>query len=277
MLTKDPSVFRNSQQPKELVNMARVYAASEDPQDHSLLLAQLNSTDFLARLNSEDDYLRLPPRALNVARVVKTLMDQPHPVAHDTLVGLTAASNFQSFVRLVELNIQALAVDRPARAQTLAYWNTHSTPESSNIDLVIEAAFENQSPPALQFVGNKINDPAQDDDRKLTWLRDQLLRRRNDLNVLRFSEAMLVSGGLSRQWHDPLLEALFDYNEHWYLACACPQPPNRLAAGPEAKQAMGRIGDHALQRMQIFIPGLTAKIRAAMELIGHDSDQNAQS
>ncbi len=271
---KDPTVFQRSRVPRELVDMARIYAVSKEPADQAVVLQQLNSKDFLERLNTPQQYLALQPRALDAARVVKTLMDQAHPPAVSTLVSLTQATVFQSNPSLVELNILALSVDRPARPQTIAYWDRHSHPLSSNVDLVVQAIFANRSEPALRLFERKMNDPAQDDLRKLTWLRDPLLLQRNDAQVLRFCGTAIVQKTLLPKWHNPLLEALFDYNEGWYLSCKFPRPPNRMLATPEAKEIMGRLGEYALTRMQILIPGLAAKIRLVLKEIGYKWDEN---
>ena len=274
---KDPSVFQRSRVPRELVDMARIYAVSQDPADQALVLQQLSSKDFLQRLNTPHQYLALQPRALDVAGVVRTLMDQGHAPAVNTLVSLTQAAAFQSYAPLVELNITALAADRPARPQTIAYWDRQSHPASSNIDLVMDAIFTNRSEPALRLFERKMNDPTQDDMRKTTWLRDPLLRRRNDPQVLRFCGEAIVKKTLSAKWHNPLLEVLYDYNEAWYLGCKFPRPPNRLLAAPEAKQILGRLGAHALTRMQLLIPGLTAKIKLVLKEIGYQWDENRPS
>jgi hypothetical protein len=274
MLTKDPTVFQRSKNPRELVDMARIYAASEDPADQAVVLQQLNSRDFLMRLNTETEYIALQPRALDVARIIKTLMDQAHPPAINTLINLTNAGMFQSFYPLVVLNILALAADRPASPHTIAYWDLHSQPASCAIEHVVKAIFANRSEPALRLFERKMNDPAHEDMRKSSWLRGHLLPWRNDPQVLQFSESMLAKNTLRANWHSPLLEALFDYNEGWYISESFPRPPNRLTAGPQAKELVGRIGKFALTQMQVLIPGLTAKIKFAMKEIGYDWDNH---
>ena len=272
-MNKDPNVLAQSLNPRELVDMARVYALSEDVPDQQLLLQHLGSPSFLGRLNTEQEYLSLPPKGLNVARVMKTLMTQTHPAAADTLVALTRMQSFQQVPSLVELNILGLAIDRPASPGTIAYWDFHSSPESSNIDIVMEAIFANRSEPALRLFESKMNDEDNDGMRKMTWLRDQFLRQRNDVTVLRFSERMLKENTLNESWHNQLLEVLFDYNEKWYMSCAFPRPPERMAASDEAKEVMVRLGEFGLRQMQIAIPGLTARIKGTMKILGNEIEE----
>jgi hypothetical protein len=254
--------------------MARIYAASEDPADQAVVLQLLNAHDYLLRLNSEAEYMALQPRALDVARVIKTLMDRAHQPAINTLLNLTTAGMFQSFYPLVVLNILALPADRPASPRTLAYWDLHSQPSSSAIEHVLQTIFANRSEPALRLFERKMNDPAHDDMRKSSWLRWHLLLQRNDPQVLQFSESMLANRTLSTNWHSPLLEALFDYSEAWYVSENFPRPPDRLTAAPQARELMGRIGRFALTQMQVLIPGLAGKIKSVMKEIGYDWDSH---
>jgi hypothetical protein len=272
VVTKDANVLRTATDPRTLVDTARLYAVSEAQQDQDFLLQALSSPNFLGRLNTDREYLARPPQALNAARIVKTLMEQRHEGAIRTLIALTRAPAFQAIPSLVELNIVGLAGDRPASQQTVAYWHLHSTPESSNVDIVVDTLFRNRSLPALALFLDKMNDEAHDPLRKDTWLKDPLLRRRNDAQVLLFCERILKERRLSSAWHNQLVEALFDYDERWYKACAFPRPPPRLQASREARNAMIRIGEYALFDMDLAIPGLAGRIRAELAIIGHDAD-----
>lgn len=274
MADKDATVFQRSQNPRELVATARLFAASPDPADQAVVLQQLNSPAFLTRVSTEQDYMMRPPHGLDVARVVKTLMQQEHPAARATLVNLTQAEAFQAYEPLVELNIRALAVDRPASERTIAYWDAHSQPQSTSVDTVVEAIFVNRSEPALALFERKLNDAEQDAQRQQYWLRSGLLTARNDATVLAACERMLLQQTLQPRWHSALLEALFDYDEGWYMACKFPRPPARALATPEARDVLGRIGEHALTRMQLYIPGLRTTIKAVMLEIGREWDDD---
>lgn len=274
MLKKDPTVFQNSKDRRELVTMAKLYAQSPDAADQAVLYAQLDSSAFLDKLNTPEQYVMLEPRSLDVAGVVRTLMDQDHPAARHTIVKLIDSRTFQARYPLVELNIRALAADRPAGPKTIAYWDRQSQYESSNIDIVMDAIFENGSEPALQLFERKMNDTKHDPNRQRSWLQDPLLRHRNDLPVLEFCEHMLVDQTLSPRWHSQLLEALFDYSEKWYMGCSFPRPPERPLATNEAKQAMGRIGERAIYDMPVYIPGLREKIKIELKKINYDWERD---
>jgi len=270
MIEKDPNVLQASRDRKELVSMGCVYAASRDPQDHALLQKHLGSRDFLGRLNTEEEYLRFPARGLDVARIAKTLMDQGTPEARGTLAGLTEAEPWQTVDPLVELLIRALAADLPASPRTVAFWDKHSQPDSVYVHIVIEVLFINRSEPALRLFEQKMNDPGHEDDCKEIWLRYDMLRKRNDPQVLQCCERMTIEGTVDEGWRQNVLEALFDYRESWYLCCRMPRAPLRVLAPSASKESLGRIGKHALTQMTLVIPGLREKIKLAMKEVGYD-------
>lgn len=274
MIQKDPTVLQTSRKPRELVDMACVYAVSASPEDHAVLQRHLGSTDFLNRLNTDDEYLRFPARNLDVARIIKTLMNREGPEARRTLVSLTDSAPWQTKDPLIELLIRALAADRPASPKTVAFWDRYSRPDSVYVHIVVEVLFINRSTAALDLFERILNDPDHEDESKETWLRYDLLRKRNDPSVLECCERMIVQGTLDEGWRQYVLEALFDFRESWYLSCRVPNPPLRVLASDESKTILARIGEQALRRMELVIPGLREKITLAMKEIGHDWEEN---
>ena len=57
------------------------------------------------------------------------------------------------------------------------------------------------------------------------------------------------------------------------MSCAFPRPPERMAASDEAKEVMVRIGEFGLRQMQIAIPGLTARIKGTMKILGNEIEE----
>jgi hypothetical protein len=273
MLQKSETVLQTSRKPRELRDMARVYAASPEPADQAVLFKYLDSKDFLNRLNTEAEYMRYPARNLDVASIIQTLMEHNSPAARGTLVNLTQSSGFLSYDPLIELLIRALAADIPASGRTVSYWDQHSQPDSVYEDLVVQVLFINRSDPALKLFERKMNDPRHADEHKEYWLRSVLLPKRNDELVLRAAERMIIGKTVLEAWHEGILEALFDFNESWYLSCRKPRPPLRILAPAESKEILGRIGKQALTKMELAIPGLELKIKMAMKEIGYDWEE----
>ena len=267
MILKKPEVLQTSHNPRELVKMACVYASSDKAADQALLLDYLGSEEFLNRLNTADEYLRYPARNLEVARIVKTLMKQDFLEAHATIKGLTRNHVWQQSDPLIELLIRALVVDMPSSPETIVFWDKHSMSDSVYIPTVIEVIFLNRSEPALKLFEQKLNDASHDDEYQEIWLRCDLLRQRNELTVLQCCERMVIKGTVDEGWHNNIVEALFDYNEAWYLSQEPPRPPLRVLASEASKEVLGRIGKHALTNMDISIPNLRNKIKLAMEEI----------
>ena len=270
MPVKNETVLQQSRNRKELRNMAKIYAASPEVPDQSVLYRYLDSREFLNRLNTEAEYMRFPARSLDAASIIQTLMEHNSPAARATLVNLTQSSGFQAYDPLVELLIRGLAADIPASPRTVGYWDQHSQPDSGYLHLVIQVLFINRSDPAMKLFEQKLNDPRQQDEAKEIWLRADLLPKRNHLSVLQACERMIIGPTVLEAWHEGILEGLFDYNESWYLSCRKPRPPLRVMAPAESKEVLGRIGKHALTKMELSIPGLEIKIKMAMREIGYD-------
>jgi hypothetical protein len=274
-LLKNETVLQQSRNRKDLRNMARVYAASPEPPDQLVLYKYLDSREFLNRLNTEAEYMRFPARSLDVASVIQTLMERNSPAARGTLVNLTQSTGFQSYDPLVELLIRALAADIPASARTVAYWDQHSQPDSGYAHLVVQVLFINRSEPALKLFETKMNDPRHTDESKEVWLRVNLLPKRNDVLVLQACERMIIGRTVIESWHEGILEVLFDFDQSWYLSCRKPRPPLRVLAPDDSKEVLGRIGKHALTKMELSIPGLELKIKMAMKEIGYDWEEES--
>jgi hypothetical protein len=277
-MTKDPAILRDSQNPRELTDTARLYAASPDPADQQLVALHLGSPAFLGKLDPPEAYQVFQPHQLRAAGIVKTLMDNDSPAGRQTLVSLTTSAGFLSYDSLAVLLIRALAVDRPASARTIAYWEKHLQPESPYATNVVDAIVENHSRPALDLFVRAMNNPAHEDGYKYVWLRDVLLRRRNEPEVLACCERMIINRTVDPGWHEPILEALFDYDPTWYLSCRKPRPPLRVLAPDESKGILGRLARHAMvdPRMEFASPELGLKIRLAMKEIGRSLDEEQE-
>lgn len=278
-MKKDPNVLRDSQNPRELVDTARLFAGSPDATDQQVIGTHLGSTAFLDKLDPPAAYQLFEPHQLRAAGLVRTLMDNPAPTARQTLLGLTTSQGFLSYDALVVLLIRALVVDRPASPRTIAYWQQHLGAEAVYATNVVDAIFENRSRPALDLFERAMKDPAHEDEYKYVWLRDMLLRRRNDTEVLACCERMVIGATVSAAWHEPILEAVFDYDPTWYRTCRKPRPPLRVLAPDPSKAALKRLARHALveKKMEFVNLELGPKIRLAMREIGRSIDDNQEA
>ncbi len=275
MPTKDPVILATSKDPRELTDTARLFAASADPADQSVLMQHLGDTDFLDKLDPPAAYQVYKPHQLRAAGIVKTLMDQTTPAPRQTLVGLTQSKGFQSYDLLIELLIRALAVDRPATPPTIAYWQKYLVAESVYADNVVRAIFLNRSKPALQLFERAMNDPQQDEEFKPVWLRDMMLQQRNDPEVLACCERMVIGKTVDPAWHEPIIEAVFDFSPSWYQTCRKPRPPLRILAPDPSKDILEKLGRHAVKDMKLTSPGLEVKVRLALKEIGRPiEDEN---
>ena len=272
-MKKDPDILRESDDPKELVDTARLFAASQEPADQKVVARHLGSAEFLDKLDPPEAYEVYQPHQLGAARVVKTLIDADAQPQRDTLVGLTASDAFNVRDPLVELLIRALAADKPASERTIAYWEKHASPKSVYADNVVWAIFLNQSRPAMDLFVRMMNGPDQSDEYKFDWLRDKRLRKRNDTPVLECCERMVLQNTLADDWHEPVIEAVFTWQPGWYGSCRKPNPPMRVMAPDASKAILERLGRYSVEQMEFIDPTLEPKVRMAMKEIGRELDE----
>ncbi len=268
-MPKDPLILKSSTDKKELVRTAAEFAASDQSADIHTLVTFLSSEEFLNRLDSADDYNQ-PPLRLRLAKVLRTLMDNPKPAAaHAGLVSLTTEAPFIALEPRQELLVRALVAVRPAPPKAVQYWDSHSHPDSTWRHVVMDVLCDNGSEPAVDLLEKKLVDPLMDPDEKIVWMRDPILRHRLDVPLLKVCRRMVIST-LEPRFKPVLVEALFDYRpDEWYVDCTNPSPPDPATASKEAKELLVEIGDHALDAYHKIAlePRTRAVIEAKLKLI----------
>jgi hypothetical protein len=243
-------------------------AASNSPPEHDQLYALLNSKAFLLSLEPEKAYQESVPRHLQVARVIKTLMDSPHAIARGTLARLVRAQDYLSYEQLSDLLIIAHVVVRPLPPSSVAFLDSRSTPDSAGLHLVMTTLAANESEPALLLFERKIADPSHEVETRAIWLRVEYLTRRNNVPILRSYKRMIVEGSVPAEMRLLALESLCSYDPQWYLACTKPEPPLRAFASDEAKGLLREILAHAKERMELSAELKLAVDRTSLEIGG---------
>jgi hypothetical protein len=251
---------------RELKNAALLLASSDSPADLEVLGRYLASAEFLSRLDGPEEY-QGSTSSLRLSRVMETIEENRIPSADAVLLGLIAAPSFQGHVLRMILLVRALAVVRPSPPEAVRYWDGKSAPGSPLAQDVVEALCVNQSGPALELLERKFADPGHAATRKIFWMRELILPRRNDLPLLSSCERM-VTGSLPPELRPALVEALFDYlPSKWYRGDDPPVPPPRAGASPEARKVLERIGRYALAKLRLT-GGQTAAVRGALADLG---------
>jgi hypothetical protein len=263
-MAKDPTVLEQSSDPQLLMKTALEFALSPSPADHNLLLRYLESDQFLNRLDSAEDY-QGPPKQLRLARILMALMTNPAPSSKEVLVSLTQEPRFTDFEPRQDLLIRATVSVRPAPMELARFWNEHSQPDSPYLHLTIFVLADNGSPNALALLERKMADPNLEDEDKVSWMRDPILRHRNEPPMLQMC-GRLLSAGLPAEIRPQLVEALVDYRLEWYLSCEPPQPPPRQAMSDEAKTLLRAICNYALQKVPLD-PRQKAMVEATLREI----------
>lgn len=264
MTQKNPQVLYNSQNRQELLKTALDYARSPLQEDQDVLLRFLRTEGFLTRLDSPQDYQQMEPRHLRLARIIKALMDNGSQAAQRTLLALTQSPTFTEDEGRVELLIEALVVIRPAPPEAIRFWDQYSQPDCPEVHMVMDALADNGSEPAISLFEKKMSTPGFEPEELVAWMRDPILRHRNDPLMLKACQRLLV-GGLPEEIRTDLVEALYDYRpDHWYAADLKPQPPPRSSATKEARDLMRAICDYALEHVTLS-PRQRAAVEAALK------------
>lgn len=273
-MPKDATILRTATEPKPLVDTAVEFAASADLGDQNTLLGFLNASDFLLKLNSTREYDSSRPKQLRVAKIIRVLRDSPHAASKQTLIGLARGGAFvgDNWLRQ-ELLVRALVSIRPATPEAIKYWDSQSTPLAVNRHITIDMLCENGSDPAMALLERKLQDPEQEMEFKIVWIRDPMLRHRNDPPLLRASERMIAQT-LPGDLRYFLLEAICAYDPDWYLGCLKPKPPPRALATPEARQVLRQICRFAKEKMDLP-PQLKFAVESTLAEIGGENEKAA--
>ncbi len=266
------TALREATEPPEIAAAAVQVAASDQNSDHEELLGLLNSRGFLYLLNTEREYDVSRPKQLRVAKVLRTLHDNPSPLGKATLSGLARGGDYvgENWLRQ-ELLVRSLVDHRPPPPEVIQFWDQQSQVESENRHITIDVLCENGTDEAMELLESRLVDPAHEREYKIAWIRDCMLRYRNDTPLLKASERML-KGALDPDLKLILLEALCTYSAAWYPSCSKPKPPARLRASDESRVVLRRICRFAREKLPLTVP-LEVAVRATETEIGGEDEE----
>lgn len=258
--------------PRELKKAAIHFAASADAQDQGVLLEHLNRQSFLDCLDPPGPHASAA-RNLRLARVIKTLADNPAPSAHDVLVDLTGATNFLQAPLRTELLIRALRWVRPSPPKAINFLDRTSPSGGSLAYDVVETLAFNQSDPAMVLFEAKLSHPGYTAEAP-EWLHYAVLPRRDDVPLLKVLERV-INANVADSLKVDIVDVLFSYRpQKWYLECGPPRPPERLRASEDAKETLRRIARYALAALSLPAEIFT-DVRAGLAALGEpEASQN---
>ena len=234
--------------PETAALLKRLTALAESQNDAGQveLASELANPATLDSLDKPAERNQRIPRDLLLARIFERLRDNSSPAASATLRTLSKAEALNADWRLQQLVIGAFGHQRPLLPDSVAYLDAQSQPKSLNLQIVIMALVENESPPALALLGRKLADPKLDDNNKISWIRYQILPKRRSADLLLGLEDWLAHGKLSTTVRTALVEALFDYRPREWGGTELPAAPDDSATSAKAGAVLHRIAKKAL-------------------------------
>ncbi len=241
-----------------LYDAAMRAAKSTDDAEHQALRSRLTTQPILDMLDTRAEYEK-PVKTLNIAGVIKQLMDNRTPVADASLNTLASNDLFVSILPRQHLMIMAMVPVRPASKEAIDLWRKHSQPKAPFKHVAMDSMADNGTEPAIALFEEVMSSPAHNHDNKILWMRDPILRHRNSPLMLAMCERLLLQG-LAVEIRPHLVSALFEYREEWYLSCDPPEAPELATTPRDGKLTLRRIGEHALANIQ-----LETRTRGAIE------------
>jgi hypothetical protein len=256
------NVLSTSKDPLELLRVSLALARSSRPEDHRDLQPWLIREEFLARLDSEDEYAEAGRGRLRIKAVVDALANNQSRSAGDLLLALTQSPSFNAVLVRTDMLIAACAGIRPPPAPLLKFWDDHCRPMDSFTPLTIDALVVNGTAPAIELLERKFADPTHGNDVKCDWMHNSILPHQNDVELLRGCRRLLAQG-LPVALRPALVEAIFDYRpDDWYPEHLIKKPPPRASASADAKRELREIAEYSLTQVPLG-PELREKVKLA--------------
>jgi hypothetical protein len=226
--------------------LALAAAGGTDPREHRRLLRDLQSPDYLGRLDAKEAYRDAARTPLRAQQVAEALARNAAASAQKTFLALIQSRVFLANDERVLALIRASASFRPASAGLVNFWDRHSRPGSEYLATTMVALVENGSRPALELFAKKLTSRSYPEDEKAAWMHSTVLAHRNDLALLETCERLL-KGRLPPALRRTVIESLFDYRpEAWCLPAVCASPPPLRTAAQPSLAAVSRIGQALL-------------------------------
>lgn len=256
-----------------LLEKSKALARSTDIGDLDRLFTHLGSASFLDALDGPAAY-EGPAFDLAVAGILRTLAENPAARAQEVLAALVTVPTFVDRWQRTDLLISALARQADPPPAVIDFWRRHSAPGAIHRHTAMHALCENASPAAIEVVYHNLTNALHPVPERRAWMRDPVLRHRNDARILEAAYRML-DGALESQLHVDLVEALFDYRpREWYRVDDPPRPPPLSEFDAAAREAYGRLGARALSSVPMR-EALRQKIADELESIGLEEDPSA--
>jgi hypothetical protein len=231
----------------EITVEAIALARQDCPAAHEQLRGRLLDTAWLHRLNAELEYVALGPPDLQLYFILEALAANPSGPARETLGTLAADARYATPGPFLPLLLEASKGSAEPPEPLIALWASQLATDASELARTIDTLVANGSAPAIRLFEQSLLERDYREDYVVSWLRDPVLRHRQDLILLQACHRLLESPRWRELYKTTLVEVLFDYQpKAWYHPeTPPPQPPSRSELTEEARQTLLRIADAA--------------------------------
>ncbi len=185
-------------EPTQFALQLRQLSSSANAADMTEIRKALTSAETLLKLNTQDEYDRLPARSLAVYPILTGLARNENPDAQALIAGLGSNAVFLAESGRLESLLWALPDIRALPTEAINLLRGAAGPDSESLEVAIEVIFETGDPAALELFAEQACNAEQDVELVQGWLRDPMLRHRADPEVLRMSIGLLTRSGTVR-------------------------------------------------------------------------------
>lgn len=238
-----PIAVRQSARADELVRLAREEESSAQDELRSVLLDR----SHLAKLNSEQEYLALEARQLQVFFVLRALAENDSEPARQTLDAIAGDALYRYAGAFQSVLLEASKSSTRPPAGLLRLWEEQLRPEADSLNEAVDAVVSNGSEPAVALFERCLLEQPYREDYVISWLRGPVLRHRQDEALLRASQRLIRNAKWPKAYRRELVAVLFDYDPaHWYHSESVPPtPPDRSQLTASSRDLLLAIAGEA--------------------------------
>lgn len=244
------TTIKSQETPKVLLRAAAELAKSNVPQAHQTLFQALNSSDFLSCLNTQEEYAG-NPNSLRVRRILDALIDNPTPLAMQTILRLIHSDVFLGEETRVVLLIRASSEIRPVPPELVAFWDRYSQNDDGFTHMIIEALIYNATLPALSLFEAKVLSPYHEFDDKTYWFRDNIMPLRNKLEIVQSAGRLLQDPEVEQDLRIELVDVLYDYKSEWFTPAVNFKPPELESYSQAVRNVLVELADYTLKNIPL--------------------------
>jgi len=260
--TKSLGVLKESSNRDDLLRAGLTVIGSKDQSAISELVKLLKDSGFLARIDSEKDYLDSKARAVYLVRKIAVL---PATQGEEALLDLEKDKVFtDNEYRLSEIIDASALVDKPSGK--VVEMLRRRADSSANTIMAVRSLCRIHTSEACDALQKLVLDPKLDSFGKEAWFTHFLIFVRYDPAVVKLYQSLTDSKIARAELREAIVASLFDYRpEVWYRDLERPKVPQFMDASTDVLKVLLQITESA-GKLELEPRTKTAVLKARKEI-----------